>query len=66
MKKRINKLTIKKVTLRDLDNPTLNKIAAATGLECLTDGQFGDCTNTQRCTTPVTNCYYTCVNDKCV
>jgi hypothetical protein len=65
MKKKI-KLAIKKVSLRDLDDPAMNRIAGATGLECLTDGQFGDCTVTQRCTTPVTNCYYTCVNPQCV
>jgi hypothetical protein len=66
MKKKLSKLAIKKVTLRNLDDPTMNRIAAGTTLECLTDGQIGDCTGTKYCTNPITNCYYTCVNDKCV
>jgi hypothetical protein len=65
MKKRLKNLTIKKVTLRNLDDPAMSRIAGATALECLTDGQVGDCTGTKRCTV-VTDCYYTCINTPCV
>jgi hypothetical protein len=66
MKKKRIKLTIKKISLRDLDDPSLNQIAGATGLECRTNGQMTACTGTQACTSPITNCYYTCVNPQCV
>ena len=66
MKKQLKKLAIKKVSLRDLDDFAMNGIAGGTALPCLTNGQATACAGTARCTNPVTNCYYTCANDKCV
>ena len=66
MKKKLKKLAIKKVSLRDLDDAAMNGIAGGTVLQCLTDGKVGPCTDTQKCTTPITNCYYTCINPQCV
>jgi hypothetical protein len=61
-----NKLALKKVTLRDLEEVSLAKVVGASGQYSCPDGTCFDCTNFQcentwQCyTAAATSCQYTC------
>jgi hypothetical protein len=71
MKKKLTKLGIKKVTLRNLDDPALGAIAGgATNIDytgCYYRTCNAICTDTQKeCTVGDTVCAGTCVGTRCV